>query len=80
MTEECVLHIDGNESIVKQGVSRFHSLQSCTHVNCGNGVDKFYPYVGFERIGYHLHKWFLTVFAIRLCVFVENIIRFRGIK
>ncbi len=50
VTEVCVGCLDGNESIVKQGVSRFHALQSCTHVLCGQHVDKFQAVVENEQI------------------------------
>jgi hypothetical protein len=35
-----ISHLDGYESIVKQGVSRFHDRQSCTHTVCEFSVDK----------------------------------------
>ncbi len=58
MSQVCVGCLDGNESIVKQGVSRFHALQSCTHVFCGQHVDKFPAVVENEPIGYEVVLFF----------------------
>jgi hypothetical protein len=58
-----VLHFDGNESIVKQGVSRFHGLQSCTHAICGYSVDKLAATAGYEE--FVQQQRFLAIQVIR---------------